>query len=429
MLLMKNPKGKNDTTNTAQGNKMQNNNNEISNIQEEKPQEELNINKKVHRVDSENEYYSIERNLKTYVLYSKVGNEKAINYLSNGPIFDRNIAAGQLNIKAMYAIDNENGSTYVMDIVLSENTYYIVLRTDEENATFKINEIEQEEYEKAIKGESSQYNNTIKISKNDYNNIEYVSLNNSQIAEKYLKSYVQNARYNPKAAYNSLDERYRNARFGNYRNFVEYLSEQNKAKQLRSLDSNSIRKQEEFSNDEEYKEYLDGLEQKGLERYDIFSENGKEYFICIDSYDNFYIFEINGVMNYKLYLDTYTVELGYFMKKNENSGIDDKIRREIEKVFEALNSKDYNYVYNKLEQSSKIGEYETYEKFVQYVNSNLFSNNEMIFEDSVDEDGAHGYKIIVTDKEGKNTRQVPITILLEIDENENSIVKSLIFGN
>lgn len=429
MLLMKNPKGKNDTTNTAQGNKMQNNNNEISNIQEEKPQEELNINKKVHRVDSENEYYSIERNLKTYVLYSKIGNEKAINYLSNGPIFDRNIAAGQLNIKAMYAIDNENGSTYVMDIVLSENTYYIVLRTDEENATFKINEIEQEEYEKAIKGESSQYNNTIKISKNDYNNIEYVSLNNSQIAEKYLKSYVQNARYNPEAAYNSLDERYRNARFGNYRNFVEYLSEQNKAKQLRSLDSNSIRKQEEFSNDEEYKEYLDGLEQKGLERYDIFSENGKEYFICIDSYDNFYIFETNGVMNYKLYLDTYTVELGYFMKKNENSGIDDKIRREIEKVFEALNSKDYNYVYNKLEQSSKIGEYETYEKFVQYVNSNLFSNNEMIFEDSVDEDGAHGYKIIVTDKEGKNTRQVPITILLEIDENENSIVKSLIFGN
>ena len=50
---------------------------------------------------------------------------------------------------------------------------------------------------------------------------------------------------------------------------------------MESLDPNSIRKQEEFSTDEQYKEYLDGLEQKGLERYDTYSENGKEYFICL----------------------------------------------------------------------------------------------------------------------------------------------------
>ena len=423
----KNKKGVEDKVNVVKNTNINNvNDNNTAQDENDTAQEELYANKKIHRVDSENEYYTVEKSLRNYLLYSKVGNEKAINSISNGEtIFDRNVASGKMTIENMYAIDNDEGTTYFIDIQLSGNSYYIVFINDFTNGTFRISNLENQEYNNIINGGSSLYEEHISVSKNEYNSVQHVNLNNSEIVEKYFKSYIQNAIYNSEKAYMSLDEDYRNARFGSYQNFREYLEEPVKERQLESFDQNSIKDLEDFENEEEYREYMANLNKKTLKNYEHVIDGGKEYYICIDAYDNIYIFEIDGVMNYKLYLDTYTIELEYFTKRdyNEETINEDKAKRNTEKVFEALNSKDYEYVYKKLD--DKIKDDVGYDEFIQYMKQILFNNNHMEFDEVTDENDVYSCKIIITDNDGKNIEERTMTIEIELTQVNEFIIRNI----
>ncbi len=114
----------------------------------------------------------------------------------------------------------------------------------------------------------------------DYKVNEYIAtyISDEAMARIYLNDYIYTMHNDPNKAYNLLAEEYRNKKFGNKQNYIDYIN---------SLGNNTYT----------------------LSRY--YKQAADEYIIfgVYDQYENIYIFKTKGVMQYELYLDDYTVEI------------------------------------------------------------------------------------------------------------------------
>ena len=123
--------------------------------------------------------------------------------------------------------------------------------------------------------------------KNDYSEFlknyevnEYIPtyVSDEDMARIYLNDYIHTMYQDTNAAYELLNDEYRTKRFGSYENYKNYVYSLN------------------FSSYELNKYYVDKKE-------------GYIYFGVYDKNNNLFIFKTNGVMQYEVYLDDYTVEI------------------------------------------------------------------------------------------------------------------------
>ena len=109
---------------------------------------------------------------------------------------------------------------------------------------------------------------------------EYINtyITDEEMARIYLNDYIRNMKYNVDKAYDLLDDKYKQEKFGNIENYKRYV------------------------NNLKYTSYT-------LTRYYKQQKNDTIIFGVYDNNDNLFIFKTNGVMQYKVYLDDYTVEI------------------------------------------------------------------------------------------------------------------------
>lgn len=114
----------------------------------------------------------------------------------------------------------------------------------------------------------------------DYDVNEYIPtyVSDEDMAKIYLNDYIYKMYSNQEEAYNLLDEEYRNKKFGNLENYTNYVY---------SL---------------QYSSYT-------LSKYYKQEKNGYIIFGVYDTNNNLFIFKTKGVLQYKVYLDDYTVEI------------------------------------------------------------------------------------------------------------------------
>lgn len=400
-------------------------NNEISNTVNEIEDTTI-LNKQIHKEKEIMTYFSVEKNIKNYITYLRVNNQKAINSLSNGvSVFNANGLSSKtiITIKEMYSVDNDNGTTFFVKLDLSNNgEYTIKFIEDFINETFSISSMTSEEYNTSISGKSNiDYTKYVEIQKNEYNTIQYTNMSNSEVAERYLRSYIQKARYSPEEAYNSLDEVYRNARFGSFENFKKYL--EGKAEELETLDPLSIKDASEFATIDEYTKYVNSLKKTGLTKFDKYTDGDIEYLVCLDTYGNYYIFKISYAMDYKLMLDSYTLNTPRFLEEYQKSNEQEKVELTINKVFEAINNKDFNYVYEKLDKDFKKTYFSDYNDFVQKMQNNFFDRNAVEFDEYDETDGVHEYTLIVTDANKIDKRELNLKVFITLGDNTDFTLK------
>lgn len=104
----------------------------------------------------------------------------------------------------------------------------------------------------------------------------YVS--DEDMAKIYLNDYVFKMFSDPEEAYGLLDEEYKEKKFGNYDNFKNYIYSLN------------------------YPSFT-------MDRYFVKTKKENTIYGVYDTNDNLFIFKARGVMQYKVYLDDYTVEI------------------------------------------------------------------------------------------------------------------------
>lgn len=109
---------------------------------------------------------------------------------------------------------------------------------------------------------------------------EYINtyITDEEMARIYLNDYIRNMKYDIDKAYDLLDDEYRQEKFGTIENYKKYV------------------------NNLKYTSYT-------LTRYYKQERNDTIIFGVYDNHDNLFIFKTNGVMQYKVYLDDYTVEI------------------------------------------------------------------------------------------------------------------------
>ena len=228
------------------------------------------------------------------------------------------------------------------------------------------------------------------IEKNNSNEYKLKILSTQEKAEKYLEDFKDRILYSTKKSYEFLDDEYKNNKFKNYEDYEKFVKMNEE-----SIYNISLQKYKEVNLNDDNTEY-----------------------ICIDQYGNYYIFKEMGVMNYTVQLDTYTIDSQEFIDKYNNSNEQVKVGMNLEKIFQALNRKDYEFIYNKLDSSFKQNNFPTLEDFENYATSTFFSQNKIENGNFKKQAGVYVYNVILssTDENTTDNNSIEKDFIVKLEE-------------
>ena len=297
----------------------------------------------------------------------------------------------------MYVLQGENADKYLVYGIVEDMSYnkirdiYIFVNKDEAHSTFSIEEI-NEEYSDIEKIKIN--NENLSITENENNTYANPSITDEYIAEQQFNIYKQIILGDQELAYKFLNEEYRNKRFEDYNDFKKYVAE----KKVDIVKSNA----EKYSINE--------------------NDNYKEY-VCLDDSGNYYVFRIDNQLNYEVMLDTYTVDLLKFTEKYTKASEEEKVVLNINKIFTAIDAKDYKYVYSKLAESFKNNYFNNESDLQKYLNDNLFEKNNVSYEEYAREGELYTYKVYITDNNNtEDSKQVKMNIVMQLKEGTDFVM-------
>lgn len=230
------------------------------------------------------------------------------------------------------------------------------------------------------------------IENKNYNMYKYKFIKDDEVCKEYYNNYKYSMLYNTEYAYDMLDKEYRQKRFKSLDRYKEYIDENRET-----------------------------LEKCSIAKYQVIGNEGEKRYICLDNYGNYYIFNQKNIGDYTIYLDTYTIGAEEFFEKYNNGTEETKSGMNAEKFFEALNMKDYNFIYEHLAPSFKDNYFENEEKLKSYLEENLFVYNDVKYKNYSKENDVNVLEVEVTDKYENNIAK-KMTIVMKLEENTNFIM-------
>lgn len=272
------------------------------------------------------------------------------------------ISESVVNVTQMYVSEqSERMATYIVvgtlrNKVNSNISYFTVMvRVDDSNSTFSIlpSEYVNEKFKDLRLGDKLNSLEAENIKKNNDNVYEFKYPTDEEYVQDLIEQYKEEVLYNSEMVYNRLDNEYREKRFASLEEFKDY--------EKRNFRNNFVIKATSYKK----------IEEDGYTRY-----------ICMDQKNNYYIFNEKNIMDYSLMLDTYTIDLPDFIDQYNNATEESKAKMNFGKVQEAINNKDYRYIYSKLNVTFRDNKFSNYEMFENYMNTNFFDNNKMTYTNS-----------------------------------------------
>ena len=324
----------------------------------------------------------------SYINNKKITKE---NVLNNVKLYDENLIFTPLKMKVL---ENENSNVYVAYGIVQnlQNKYiedlYIIVSLDLKNKTYQIEPID--ELYNSIEDIVIENNNVI-IKNNGFNSYITQKISNEFLCSEYLTLYKNLSLSKPEVIYNLMSNEYRNKRFGSLENFKNYIEENRK----------EIEKIK--------------LSQYAVTNYDNYTE-----YIAKDQYENLYIFKETEFMYFTISLDTYTLEQEKFNTEYSKATNNNKVKMNIDKLFQMINAKDYNAAYEMLDANFKNTNFKTVQSFEQYMKSKLYRYNDISFIKFSDEiSGVYTYSIEITNREDEFSQKIKMNIVMQLLENTN----------
>ncbi len=355
------------------------------------PTQSVIYSEKVEKLENYDKFYSLEEMIKKYVIYESYNNSEGIYSVldkvyceSNGITMENainkierhNLSDYNLILEEAYIYDDSLYPIFFTKSIIrnikEKQELYLILKMDQANLTFSVIPINKEIFNGYLNNQGSKLA-TSAIEKNDYNKQEDIKVTEKNVLDKYFDNYIYELMYRPEEAYYRLDEEYRTAKFIDYNDFLNYINMHNN--EISQMDIKSVKTIDDFETENEYNEYMAKYELKGINLYKIEQKEEYKQYICIDDFGNYYIFIEKSVNDYDILLDTYTTNFSEFLEKYNNSNRKDKVLYNVQKIMDALNSKDYRYVYNKLDKTFRNNNYKTLDDFKAHIKSSIFEKN------------------------------------------------------
>ena len=272
--------------------------------------------------------------------------------------------------------------------ILGERKFIITV--DYNNTTYSI-------YPLAIDTDMSKINietneaNMSAIQKNDNNQFIIITMKYDELLKRYVAYYKSLIKTNLQKAYDMLEEEYKTKRFGNLDKFEQYIQNNQNV-----------------------------IERISVSKYQI--QDGENYtqYVILDSLGNYYLIKENAVMDFTIELDTYTIDLPEFLEKYEDEEKQNKIGMNIEKIFSAINLRDYEYVYKYLDENFKNNYYQTVQAFENDIKTKLFDYNYIEY-NTYEEQGSLGI-MGITVYNSDRSQQRNMSVIMKIEEGTNFVM-------
>ena len=373
------------------------------------------------RTNRINTYVTVEETIKSYIENIKNQNVELVmsvlnkEYISKNNINSNNLSSSTQQYKnitsykniEMYEQNSEKFTAYyTKGQINDQGNVYFEIGVDVNNHTYDIMPITENEYTTKINQSTGERT----IEKNENNSIEFKDYDNADIAKMYFDDYLKQMISNPEKAYNLLDKQYRETKFENYNGFVQYINANREKLELtykmETLDNNDF---------EKYSDYLDFKLQHsnlGIKKYSIETYESYVQYTCQDAEGNYYIFSAQYPMDYSVVLDVYTTDTPYFKNMYSRSTDQNKAKLNLEKIQEALNNKDYKYIYSKLNATFKANNFATERQFETYMKDNFFDKNQITYNIVEKQGDAWLFNAKLNNANGKEQKGINLVVKL-----------------
>ena len=326
--------------------------------------------------------------------------------------------AYQYNIRegiSMYLLNGYN----ICNDGSNKKDFQIMLITDTNQNTFEVypeDYLIKHKFNELKLGSKVEILNSIEqIEKKDGNEIEKQIITNETIAQDYFDLYIFNMRYDTEVAYNMLNKEYKEKRFPTMQDFTKYIENRGE------IYEEELNDDSEFENIDEYMLYIDSQQKKlELAGYQTKYEDDYTRYICVDNYNNYYMFYVTTPLKYTVMLDTYTIDTTDFIEKYNTATTEEKVGYNIQKIVEALNSRDYSYIYSKLANEFKANYFKTYEDFEEYAKKTFNVGYEVEFDKYTESNNLCTYQITLTRQ--KSSKTLTKTIVMRLEEGTDFVM-------
>lgn len=253
-------------------------------------------------------------------------------------------------IKDIYVQRNDNINVYAVYGIQNNKNIYYIISLDYNNFTYNIKQVTEEECNNIKNGKSNDYIKITNIEENNDNKFELNVMSDVQTSAMYYNMIKNLLNSEPEVLYNFvLDDEYKQKKFLNIENFIEFVNK-NKSKY------NNMK----------------------LSKYAKYKYEGYVQYVCLDNNGDYFVINDNvDTGEYKILLDTYTIDQAEFIKKYNSAADNEKAGYDINKFFEAINANDYNYAYNCLAESFKQNKFPTQRQFENYIKNNFYNKNDV----------------------------------------------------
>lgn len=293
-------------------------------------------------------------------------------------------------VKEIYRLNKDEIEEYFVYAIQNNENKYFVAYLDQENNTYMLEEISNTEYED-VKNEkiNNKFLQVKTIEDNGSNEYSIELMSDVKIANMYFDIIKNILNSEPEVLYDILDTDYQQKRFGSTENFMEYV-DNNKNK---------------FANMQ-------------ISKYAKYTYEGYMQYVCLDTNGEYYIInEYTTTGDYKILLDTYTIDQPEFIEKYDSASDIQKAGYNIDKFMQAINAHDYTYAYNCLAESYKQNNFTTINSFRNYIQNNFYSKNNYEIKNGTKEGDYYVYTVNITDAEQDTSGLVQKNFIVNIKDN------------
>lgn len=312
------------------------------------------------------------------------------NYIQKD--FNENFIAKEMNVLSGDRIDSYS----IYGEVADENSGNIqdmcfIFRIDIENLTFKIEKLNND-YDNV--NEINLETNIQEIERNGKNIYEATTITSEEMCRIYLEDFTKLELENVEEAYELIDEEY---------------------------------KKERFPTIEEYQKYIDGcreqIETSVLAKYSVDYRDDYTEYILVDNYNNSYTVTETSVMNYKIKLDNYTIKVDNYEEEYNKLSEENKVQSNVYIFLQMINTKDYNHAYELLDSTFKNNNFDTLEKFEEYVNQNFFTYNLNTTDVDINQEGNYYiYESTIRSDSSSAAETKKLTVIMQLLEGTDFVM-------
>lgn len=306
---------------------------------------------------------------KFYSIESYIKNNLDQNFIAE----DMNILEGE--VIASFAVQGK--------IEGSNDNIFIIFRIDDENMTYSMEKLDNV----TDINEINLNTDITEIANNGTNNFEYTTVTSEEMCRIYFDDFRNIELTDPEKAYSMLNEEYRNERFPRYEDYIEYLDGCREIIQTASLTSYYV----EIIDD--YTEYT-----------------------FVDNYGMTYTVRAQGVLDYNIMLDDYTIKVDTYEENYSQLEDAEKVYANAYIFIEMINTKDYRHAYELLDETFRNNNFSTLEQFEEYVNNNFFTFN---FQDTTNanvqsQGNTYIYQTTIRNSAGAAAESKNLTVIMQL---------------